>query len=173
MKAFFTGSALAGVLLLGSASLPAQQPVVVQLPSYSVFSVSTTVVVPTGGYTHLGSVSRSAWGASQFGFHPLRNRAFGQSTSHRGMGVRVWVHDLHQMDRRLLRQAGAPQRGSPWAATPRGNAAGSGRSASQARKDDPFADQFSRTMREDRRVGGSLAQLKARRRMAATPRGKR
>ncbi len=161
--------AVLAVWLLPAGSLVAQQPVVVQLPSYSVFSVNTTVVVPAGGYTHLGSVSRSAWGASSFGFHPLRNRAFGNSTTYRGVGARVWVHDLRAMDRRLLQQAEASRARGPETETAGRRPVFRGRASSRPAPAESFSRRFARTMREDRRVGGSLARLRARR-MAETRR---
>ena len=159
-----TALVAAAMVLLPSA-LAAQQPaVVVQLPSYSVFSVNTTVMVPAGGSTHLGSVSRAVAGQSQFGFHPLRSRAAGYALSHRQVGARVWVHDLRAMDRQVLGQAASRSvPGRRWTATSERNRSRS-RGGPAARKEpDPFARQFSRTMRQDRLVTGSLARLRARR----------
>ncbi len=122
----------------------AQQPaVVVQLPSYHVFSVATTVVVPTAGSAALGSVAQSAWAASQFGFHPLRSRSLGRNTRYQAAGVRVWVHDLRRMDRQHLRRSGLSQR----ALTPK---------VRQPRT--PLSDRFVQTMRQDRAYRGSLSQ---------------
>jgi hypothetical protein len=82
---------------------------VVQLPTFSSFSVGTTVSVPDRGSAYLGGVSRSADGRSTFGvpglpMRPFRNSAIGSTRSASHASVNVWIHDFEAMDRYLLGQ---------------------------------------------------------------------
>lgn len=101
---------VAGPFMLGLGSSPAQaqqQPAVVQLPTFSSFSVSTSVLVPDRGGAYLGGIGRSASGSSSFG-PPLAipQGGWGRSTSAAGVGINAFIHDLTAMDQDLLSQAG-------------------------------------------------------------------
>lgn len=111
-----------GALVLASVSgvasvASAQVPTTVQLPTFSQFSVGTTVVVPDRGSMVLGGVNRSAAGQVTRGVPGLShlpganrlfsNRAFGSSTSSSTARVSVWIHDLAAMDEALLAEAAA------------------------------------------------------------------
>jgi hypothetical protein len=79
----------------------------VQLPTYSFFSVNTTVTVPDRGSAALGGVNRAAEGRNEFGtpllpFRPFRNVGIGRETSASGMWVTATIHDFDAMDRYLL-----------------------------------------------------------------------
>ena len=153
-----------GVLVAGWATAVAlaQQPVVVQLPSYSVFSVATTVVVPTSGSVSLGSVGGGAWGASQWGFHPFRSRALGVGTAWRGVSVRAWVHPLHEMDRQVLARAARPDRSDAYlVAKQRGSSAQAGTEDGGS-----FHRRLAATMAQDRAYRGSIAAWRNRRQLA-------
>jgi hypothetical protein len=81
----------------------------VQLPTYSYFTVNTTVTVPDRGMAYLGGVNRAASGWNQFGvpllpFRPFRNVGIGREVSASGMWVTATIHDFDAMDRYLLSQ---------------------------------------------------------------------
>lgn len=84
----------------------AQAPSVVQLPSFSFFSVDTTVSVPDRGTASLGGFGRSSTGSTAFGpaLGPP-NRAFGRSLSSSSVSVRASIHDFEALDRATLDRA--------------------------------------------------------------------
>lgn len=101
------------VILLSAATLQAQAPAVVQLPSYSLFGVATTVSVPDRGTMSLGGVGRSSSGSAAFG--PALgpgNRAFGRSTSATSATVHATIHDFDALDRATLARASHRPRGA-------------------------------------------------------------
>lgn len=77
---------------------------VVQLPSFSSFSVDTTVVVPDGGAALLGGVGRGSRATSEFGGIP-RRRVSGVNRQVSGAYVRALVHDPPAAEAALARQA--------------------------------------------------------------------
>jgi hypothetical protein len=80
----------------------------VQLPTFSMFGVNTSVLVPDNGGALLGGVNRSATGANQFGAPGLRqNRGIGMQNGAANMQVKAQVHDLNAMDELILNGAGA------------------------------------------------------------------
>lgn len=89
----------------------AQEPgLAVQLPTFSHFSVGTTVSVPDRGSAYMGGIGRSASGRSSFGvpllpMRPFRNDAIGSSLSAMSTHVSVWIHDFEAMDDYLLNHA--------------------------------------------------------------------
>jgi len=98
----------------GASVAPAQ---VVQLPTYRVFSVGTSVSVPDGGAAYLGGVTRGAWGSSSRGVPGLSqvpglnrlftNRGIGSSVSSSHAYATATIIDHAEMDRMLLSEAGA------------------------------------------------------------------
>jgi hypothetical protein len=91
-----------------------QQPTAVQLPTFSFFTVNTTVSVPDGGSTYLGGVNRASSGSSQFGaapFGPFTNRSIGSQQSASSVRASVYIHDFQAMDEYLLSQPTAFNRG--------------------------------------------------------------
>lgn len=84
-----------------------QQPTTVQLPTYSYFSVGTTVSVPDRGSTYLGGVNRASSGMNEFGvpLMPFRNRSIGSERSASNMRVSAYIHDFEAMEEAILRQA--------------------------------------------------------------------
>lgn len=104
----------------GAAPLFAQQPVTLQLPTFSYFTVSTSVLVPDGGSAYLGSVNRARSGstyrgvpfASKTPFHsPLAtNRGTSHTVAGSNMSVHATIIDHADLDQQVLAQAVA-QRG--------------------------------------------------------------
>ena len=84
----------------------AQPATSVQLPTFSYFSVGTSVLVPDRGGAVLGGLSRSASQSSQFGWPAtgMGQRSFGASGSGQIAGISVWIHDFEAMEAQLLGQ---------------------------------------------------------------------
>jgi hypothetical protein len=102
-------------LVMGGSAALAQQALpatTVQLPSFSVFTVQTSVSVPDGGGAYLGGLSSGASNSSRFGLGPLSNRGLSSSRSASGMSVSATVIDHEEIDRALLAEAAA-KRGAP------------------------------------------------------------
>jgi hypothetical protein len=76
---------------------PAAIAQVVQLPSIETFSYSGSVLVPDGGTTSLGSVSRS----SSFSSRSPGGYSRSSSASHSGLSASVHIIDLDEMDRQI------------------------------------------------------------------------
>jgi hypothetical protein len=95
----------------------AQQATSVQLPTFSFFSVATTVSVPDGGSTYMGGIGRSSEGRNEFGSpllgklpylgRPFNNTGIGSQTSASSVRVTAQIHDFEAMDAFLLGQPGA------------------------------------------------------------------
>ncbi|MDZ7617617.1 MAG: hypothetical protein U1E05_11465 [Patescibacteria group bacterium] len=115
-------------LAIWTGAAGAQQPgSAVQLPTFSQFSVGTTVSVPDRGSAYMGGINRSASGRTSYGapmlpFRPFRNTAIGGSQGGSSMHVSAWVHDFEAMDDYLLNQ---PPRTVQFGTTPRQAVAGS------------------------------------------------
>jgi len=71
----------------------------VQLPTFSFFSISTTVMVPDSGTGFIGGVGRGASGLHSNG---LGSRAGASGLDAGGMSIGVQIHDFKAMDRALL-----------------------------------------------------------------------
>lgn len=99
------------LLAWGLASVAfAQPPTTVQLPTFSFFTVNTTVSVPDRGGTYLGGLLRGSDSSTTRGLAPfpgLANRGIGSERSAAGMNVRAWIHDFRKMDEALLAEAAA------------------------------------------------------------------
>ncbi|MDA1051315.1 MAG: hypothetical protein O3C40_12665 [Planctomycetota bacterium] len=90
---------------------------VVQLPTYHVFSVNTTVSVPDGGAAYLGGVTRGTWSSSSRGVPGLSqvpglnrlftNRGIGSSVSSSHAYATATIIDHAEMDQMLLSEAAA------------------------------------------------------------------
>ncbi|MGI8982012.1 MAG: hypothetical protein ACR2FY_22495 [Pirellulaceae bacterium] len=94
------------VLSLGSPSIAsAQPPTTVQLPTFSFFTVNTSVSVPDSGGTYLGGLLRGRDSSSTRGIGLLANRGIGSERSAGGMSVRAWIHDFRKLDEALLAEA--------------------------------------------------------------------
>jgi type II secretory pathway component GspD/PulD (secretin) len=104
---------VAGALLgLAWQSAPAQ--VAVQLPTFDIFTVQTTVMVPDGGTMSLGSIGRSSAGSTSRGVPLLgntpglgrafRNRGLGTETSAGNLSVSAQIISLSELEGPLLNE---------------------------------------------------------------------
>jgi hypothetical protein len=97
---------------------------VVQLPTFDVFSVNTTVVVPDRGSVFLGgnsssSSGRDGSGVPLLGGRPFTNVGIGRTSAAGGVSVSAQIHDLEAMDAALLAQtAGDSQQSRQTASQP-------------------------------------------------------
>jgi hypothetical protein len=93
-----------------SAEAAAQQnAVAVQLPTFSQFSVLTTVSVPDRGGAYMGGHTRAQSGRSRFGAPGLPGQgAFGGARHAAGLHVSAHIHDLRELDDALLAGTGKP-----------------------------------------------------------------
>lgn len=94
--------------VLAAASEAAAQ-IAVQLPTYSSFSVNTTVSVPDRGGMWLGGGGQSAFGGLRSAPPGQMLRTVRQGAA--GVGVSAWVHDHAALDQASLRQAKQPAAG--------------------------------------------------------------
>ena len=102
MRQFFSVVAVA-ILLCGTATAFAQTPpapTTVQLPSFHVFTVQTTVSVPDRGGLALGGISRGADGRVTLG--PLGNRSSGSSRGAGGVSATATIIDNQEIDQAIL-----------------------------------------------------------------------
>ena len=81
------------------------RPTTVQLPTFSMFGVDTTVSVPDSGSTYLGGVDRASSDGNQLAargavWQPLHRQPAEASS----MRVSAYVHDFQAMDEQLLNQ---------------------------------------------------------------------
>jgi hypothetical protein len=114
MKRITCVAALGGFLAAASALAQQQQPMVpttVQLPSFSFFSVNTTVSVPDSGGAFLGGVNRARDASTTRGFGPLANRGLGGDRLASGVSVHATIIDHEELDKAVL--AAAAARGGP------------------------------------------------------------
>jgi hypothetical protein len=96
------------VLSCGLASIAsAQAPTTVQLPTFSFFTVNTTVSVPDSGGSYLGGLMRGRDSSSTRGLGFLSTRGLSSERSAEGIGVRAWIHDFRGFDEALLAEAAA------------------------------------------------------------------
>jgi hypothetical protein len=105
-RAFSLLTLLAGGLLATSA-IAQQAPTTVQLPTFSFFTVSTSVSVPDRGGAYLGGINRARDGSVTRGFGPLANRGIGGDRVASGMSVHATIIDLAEMDEMILAEAAA------------------------------------------------------------------
>ena len=88
--------------LPGGGQLPATT---VQLPSFSFFTVNTTVSVPDRGGMYMGGVNRARDGRIERGFGPLANRAIGSDRGASGIAVHATIIDRDELDAAVLAAA--------------------------------------------------------------------
>jgi hypothetical protein len=97
---------------LSAGPLFAQAPTTVQLPTFQVFSVNTTVSVPDGGGALLGGINRAADSSVTRGLPlgkgPLTtNRGLASTRSAANMSVHATIIDHHELDQAVLARAAA------------------------------------------------------------------
>jgi hypothetical protein len=91
------------LVLATAVTAPAQT---VQLPSFSTFSVDTTVLVPDRGAVSLGGNSRAATSSNSLNGVP-RQRGVGINRQAAGQQVTATIHDQREADAALLGEKGA------------------------------------------------------------------
>ena len=77
----------------------------VQLPTFKMATVSTTVLVPDGGAAYLGGINRASTGRTESGVLPFpgfQNRGIGQDRSASSFWATAQIHDFDAMDQALL-----------------------------------------------------------------------
>ena len=99
--------------------------VAVQLPTFNVFSVQTTVMVPDGGRMNLGSIGGSSQGMTSRGVpllgsapgfgRPFNNRAMGSSTSSANVSVTAQIISLSELEAPLLSEGNRRLASRPFA----------------------------------------------------------
>lgn len=100
----------AGAIGIGGTAL-AQQPAqplpatTVQLPTFSYFTVNTTVSVPDRGGAYLGGIHRARDSSTTRGFGPLANRGIGSDRMAGGVSVHATIIDHEELDRAVLAEA--------------------------------------------------------------------
>ncbi len=89
-------------------------PITLQLPTFSSFTVSTSVLVPDRGRTPLGGVGRGASGRASF-HPPLLPGAVGLGLARQSstVGVSATIHDMQALDRAALNNAPCPAATAP------------------------------------------------------------
>lgn len=107
-----TTSRLAALALVSLLAVPwsAARGQTVQLPTQTVFSVGTTVLVPDRGRVHLGGVSRARESRVQRGVPLLNfpltgNVGRGRELSSSALTVGATIHDMDELDRAVLAAA--------------------------------------------------------------------
>ena len=95
------------IVLVGCVDLQAQSalPSVVQLPSFSTFRYSGSVVVPDSGGAYLGGVKRYASGSTRRGRG--LGHGIGAGLGNSGLSVHATIIDLDEIDRQIL--GGTPE----------------------------------------------------------------
>ena len=95
--------AIVGAWAVTSPALAQQNAVTVQLPTFSFFTVSTTVLVPDRGGAAMGGIGRSSLGANQFGPAPLPagTRSIGAERQAQNLQVFVHVHDFKALEQAM------------------------------------------------------------------------
>jgi hypothetical protein len=91
----------------GQQQPPPNAPTTVQLPTFSFFTVQTTVSVPDRGGAYLGGIGRGADSSTTRGIGPLANRGLASSRGASGMSVHATIIDHHEIDQAILAQAAA------------------------------------------------------------------
>ena len=92
------------------------QATAVQLPTFSFFSVGTTVSVPDRGSTLLGGINRASDGRNEFGApilgklpvvgRPFKNVGIGSERSAQNVRVSAYIHDFDELEQAVLAGAG-------------------------------------------------------------------
>lgn len=118
-KTFFAAVCLLSLAIAGPCYGQLQAGAV-QLPTFNIFTVSTTVSAPDSGGAYLGGVRRSREGSVSRGVPGLgklpflsrlgKNRSIGKETSHSYLSVHPTIIDTAEMDAAVLGLAAARRR---------------------------------------------------------------
>lgn len=106
---------VASLMLLLTPSLCRAQAV--QLPTFTFFGASTTVLVPDSGTAFVAGVKSDSMGRTDRGIpgiggvpvlgRPVRNSGIGRSTTAGGISITAQIHDFEAMDKALLEKGAA------------------------------------------------------------------
>lgn len=110
MARFFFWACLIAAASLATSAMaqnPAQAPTTVQLPTFSFFTVQTSVSVPDRGGAYLGGINTARDGRTSRGFGPLRNRGSGSERGASMVSVHATIIDLREIDEAILAEAAA------------------------------------------------------------------
>lgn len=114
-RGFLTVTAIFAFAFCGLVtSISAQQSLpatTVQLPTFSQFTITTTVSVPDRGGAFLGGLNSGASNSSRLGNGPLQNRSLSSTRAATGVSVSATVIDHEEIDRAILAEA-ASKRGA-------------------------------------------------------------
>jgi hypothetical protein len=89
--------------VVGGNAGPAMVSTAVQLPTFSLYGVGSSVCVPSGGSALIGSINGGGDGRRQFGDAGVPSgRSIGGDRSASNVRGSATVHDLAEMDRQLL-----------------------------------------------------------------------
>lgn len=120
-RAILIAVSLSALLCVEGQAQQQQIPQVVQLPTFSFFSVSTTVSVPDSGSAYLGGVNRSRTQSSTRGVPGLsqlpyagrlfRNRGIASSATSSGARASATIIDHSELDEMMLSEAAARRGG--------------------------------------------------------------
>jgi hypothetical protein len=102
-------SAFAAALFGAVQSVSAQPATTVQLPSFSYFTVNTTVSVPDRGGISLAGTNRAGDAVRTRGFGPLGSRGVASDRAASNVSVTATILDMAELDAQAL--ADAAQRG--------------------------------------------------------------
>lgn len=122
---WFAGASAFALALSGWSVSPAEAQqrfgTTVQLPTISLSTVSTSVMVPDRGYTSVGGISRMSQGRTRLGpaLPPFYSRGSGSSASATRYGITTTIMDLSELDAEVLAQAPARRGDSVADASPR------------------------------------------------------
>jgi hypothetical protein len=105
-------------VIAAAVPIASAQNVTVQQPVFRNFSVGTTVSIPDRGGAFIGGVKRA--GSSRKSFGPFRSgSSIGLFRDYSAASTHVTIHDLGEMDRRILQQANRrPSSGRPAPCSP-------------------------------------------------------
>lgn len=106
MQTAFRAMVFAAVAMCGS-RVWAQPATTVQLPTFRVFTVLTSVSVPDSGGATLGGIKTARDFSSRRGFGPLKNRDLATERAGGGVSVHATIIDHKALDDALLAEAAA------------------------------------------------------------------
>lgn len=107
MRIVIVRHTLAAVLASGALASAQQPATTVQLPTFSQFTVRTTVSVPDGGTAFVGGIDRGFESTTTRGLGPLGSRSTSGGRSTSGATVSATIIDHTELDRAVLAAAAA------------------------------------------------------------------
>ena len=90
-----------------------QNGVAVQLPTFSYFTVNTTVSVPDSGGAYVAAMKRQGFGRDEFGPLPRSGSSIGRGVQAGGLHISATIHDQQEMDEAVLGASEGTGAGEP------------------------------------------------------------